>query len=85
MMYKTGQQVYAKIDLNILSWYNNNNTPNMQWIPATITRVFDTNQAVNCVVSHAPYNIFPTLTRNWQNSHCLDFADVKPVGANEAA
>eukprot|EP00957_Ditylum_brightwellii_P158316 12051051-Ditylum_brightwellii.AAC.1 len=85
MMYKTGQQVYAKIDLNSLSWYNKNNTHNTQWILATIAQVSETDQTVNCIVSHAPYNTFPTLTRTWQNSHSLDFVDVKPIGADEAA
>eukprot|EP00957_Ditylum_brightwellii_P100722 7676737-Ditylum_brightwellii.AAC.1 len=60
-------------------------TPNVQWIPTTIAQVSVTNQTVNCIVSHAPYNTFPTLTRNWQNSHSLGFANAKLIGADEAA
>eukprot|EP00957_Ditylum_brightwellii_P211031 15365688-Ditylum_brightwellii.AAC.1 len=85
MMYKTGQQVYAKIDLNTFGWYNNSITPNMQWILATVTQESGTNQTVKCIVFHSPYNMFPTLTGNWQNSHSLDFVNVKSIGADEAA
>eukprot|EP00957_Ditylum_brightwellii_P071121 5406265-Ditylum_brightwellii.AAC.1 len=85
MSFCNGQQVLVKIDLNTLSWYIINLACNMQWIPATIARVSDTNQTVMCIVSQHLYNKHPILTGTWHNYHHLDFANVMPLEGDKAA
>eukprot|EP00957_Ditylum_brightwellii_P111422 8498163-Ditylum_brightwellii.AAC.1 len=57
----------------------------MQWIPATITKVSDTNQTVMCIVSQHPYNKHPNVIGTWHNYYCLDFTNVMPLPGDKAA
>eukprot|EP00957_Ditylum_brightwellii_P033297 2523177-Ditylum_brightwellii.AAC.1 len=56
MPFCNSQQVLVKLDLNNLSWTTTNLPPNMHWIPTTIAKVYDHNQAVSCIVAQRPYN-----------------------------
>eukprot|EP00957_Ditylum_brightwellii_P145770 11100099-Ditylum_brightwellii.AAC.1 len=85
MTLHNSQQVLVKLDLHTLSWYTTNLAPNMQWIPATISRVSYTNQTVLCIVAQRPYNKHHILIGTWHKYHCLDFADVMPLEGDKAA
>eukprot|EP00957_Ditylum_brightwellii_P193327 14719850-Ditylum_brightwellii.AAC.1 len=85
MTFCKGQQVLVKVELKTLSWYITNLASNMQWIPATVTKMSDTNQTVNCIVSHHPYNKHLIVIGTWHNYHCLDFANVMSLEGDKAA
>eukprot|EP00957_Ditylum_brightwellii_P173185 13184072-Ditylum_brightwellii.AAC.1 len=84
MTFSNGQQVPVKVDLKTLSWYITNLAPNMQWIPATIVQVSDTNQTVTCILSQCPYNKHHIVIGTWHNYHCLDFANAMPLPGDKS-
>eukprot|EP00957_Ditylum_brightwellii_P085385 6495983-Ditylum_brightwellii.AAC.1 len=57
----------------------------MQWIPATIAKVSDTNQIITCIVSQCTYNQHPIVIGTWHSYYCLDFANVMPLEKDKAA
>eukprot|EP00957_Ditylum_brightwellii_P096776 7370489-Ditylum_brightwellii.AAC.1 len=85
MTFRNGQQVLVKLDLKTLSWYTTNLVSNMQWIPATIARVSDTNQSIMCIMSQHPYNKHPILIGIWHSYHHLDFVDIMPLEGDKAS
>eukprot|EP00957_Ditylum_brightwellii_P182943 13935139-Ditylum_brightwellii.AAC.1 len=57
----------------------------MHWILATITKVYDHNQTVSCIIAQRPYNKHPILIGTWHNCHHMDFAYVMPLEGDKAA
>eukprot|EP00957_Ditylum_brightwellii_P195326 14881299-Ditylum_brightwellii.AAC.1 len=85
MPFCNGQQVLVKLDFNTLSWYTTNLAPIMQWIPATIAKVYDHNQTILCIVAQRPCNKHPILVGTWHDYYRLGFADVMPLEGDKAA
>eukprot|EP00957_Ditylum_brightwellii_P057394 4351651-Ditylum_brightwellii.AAC.1 len=83
MMYKRGQQVLVKVDVNNPSGWHHTHTTNMQWIKAVVVCSSDAMHTVSSFILHYPYTHWPTLQSGWVCGCTFNFSKVKTLEGND--
>eukprot|EP00957_Ditylum_brightwellii_P126363 9633058-Ditylum_brightwellii.AAC.1 len=84
MMYKRGQQVLVKIDVNNPSGWGYRHTSSMQWIKVVVVCSSDTMHSVSCLVPCYPYNDWPKFQSGLKSHYTFNCSEVKPLEGDDA-